>query len=782
MRQRTLPTIAQRGRHLLAALAAAVLLGVAPMAAPAFAGTTGSPASTAPPASASPSATASPSAPAPAKMPAATVPATAAPATAPPPSTVEVAAPAPATDPSNPADSAPPLSLPADLTVGTLGPGHPIPGPNTPLTMAPDGSLQPLGQVPEAAPTAPRAPTFARLAPNAAAPYAAATGAVRAIAVTVVTVQLADNSPADTAGISLAAVKTGVDTASTYWKSMSNNRISMTVAKTVTGFKSAATTYQNYNDIMNKVATEYGWVQKPGTVLMVVVANSDLYWGGSGGILGATWSNGTGDGLMLMPAPSTLTNNVTTHEFGHVLGLLHADALECTDGRADVGINSAGNWSTSACSSREYGDTTDLMGFAQYNLPVINSYFWDMGNFGRGDEVFDAGTAKSGQTFTLRAWGGTAANRAVKITDAGSGETYYFELRVPVGYDKSIAVDGNRGVKIVKADLAKPWALFSLRLAPSTLPFSGYYNPNQAWQAGQTFVSHTGMTVQINNISNTDASITVTASSGAKSIAEKATATSALGSATSGVVCGLAKGGCYQTFQRGAILWSYATGAHTVTNSIRQTWRAYGSEGGRFGYPTTDEVGGLRSGGVYQMFEGGAIIWTPATGPHISTGANRQTWGRFGFENGQLGYPTTDEIAGLANGGVYQLYQGGAIYWSPASGSHAVTGGIGATWKVQGSQNGQLRYPTSDEAAGLVRGGYVQSFQGGAIYWTPATGSHISQGGIRAAWGTQGYQDGRLGYPTTNEYPLSGGVVGQDYQGGRIIWTPGVGIEIQFAR
>ncbi|WP_427018618.1 polysaccharide deacetylase family protein [Pseudarthrobacter sp. P1] len=271
-------------------------------------------------------------------------------------------------------------------------------------------------------------------------------------------------------------------------------------------------------------------------------------------------------------------------------------------------------------------------------------------------------------------------------------------------------------------------------------------------------------------------SATVTAA-----ITAKAAATPSLGASTGSVIYPLANGGGSQTFQNGAVYWSPATGAHTITGGIRQTWGVYQSEAGRMGYPATDEVGGLRSGGVYQMFQGGAIIWSPATGSHISVGANRQTWSRFGFENGQLGYPTTDEIAGTA-GGVYQLYQGGTITWSPASGSHAVMGGIGATWRVQGSQNGQLRYPTSDEAAGLVRGGYVQYFQGGAIYWTPATGSHISQGAIRFAWAGTGYENGRLGYPTTNEYPLAGGAVGQDYQGGRIIWTPGTGTTIQYAR
>ncbi|MEW1804795.1 hypothetical protein AB0313_00130, partial [Pseudarthrobacter sp. NPDC080039] len=89
-------------------------------------------------------------------------------------------------------------------------------------------------------------------------------------------------------------------------------------------------------------------------------------------------------------------------------------------------------------------------------------------------------------------------------------------------------------------------------------------------------------------------------------------------------------------------------------------------EGGALGYPTTDEVAGLRDGGVYQNYQGGAIIWSPATGAHVSTGVIRGLWAATGFEGGALGYPTTDEVAGLRDGGVYQNYQGGAIIWSPA--------------------------------------------------------------------------------------------------------------------
>lgn len=83
-----------------------------------------------------------------------------------------------------------------------------------------------------------------------------------------------------------------------------------------------------------------------------------------------------------------------------------------------------------------------------------------------------------------------------------------------------------------------------------------------------------------------------------------------------------------------------------------------------------------RQGSAYQKHQGGAIVWSPATGAHISVGAIRGLWAETGFEAGGLGYPVTDEVGGLRNGGAYQNYQGGVIVWSPATGAHISVGAI----------------------------------------------------------------------------------------------------------
>jgi uncharacterized protein with LGFP repeats len=91
-------------------------------------------------------------------------------------------------------------------------------------------------------------------------------------------------------------------------------------------------------------------------------------------------------------------------------------------------------------------------------------------------------------------------------------------------------------------------------------------------------------------------------------------------------------------------------------------------------------------------------------------------------------------------------------------------------WATTGYENGYLGYPTSNEIGGLKNGGVAQIYQGGVVYWSPATGAYVSTGGIRAMWGATGYENGRLGYPTSNEYVTSAGNVAQNYQGGTIKW------------
>ncbi|MDQ6651097.1 MAG: hypothetical protein M3Z02_13420, partial [Actinomycetota bacterium] len=111
--------------------------------------------------------------------------------------------------------------------------------------------------------------------------------------------------------------------------------------------------------------------------------------------------------------------------------------------------------------------------------------------------------------------------------------------------------------------------------------------------------------------------------------------------------------------------------------------------------------------------------WSPGSGAHEVHGAIRERWASMGGESGLLGFPVSDERA--ASGGRLNVFQGGSVYWSPASGAHEVHGAIRDRWASMGSETGFLGYPVSEEFG--VLGGRQSNFQRGALFWSAATGA-----------------------------------------------------------
>ncbi|CCH86005.1 Conserved protein of unknown function with LGFP domains [Modestobacter italicus] len=246
----------------------------------------------------------------------------------------------------------------------------------------------------------------------------------------------------------------------------------------------------------------------------------------------------------------------------------------------------------------------------------------------------------------------------------------------------------------------------------------------------------------------------------------------ALGYPTTSDTCSLSGNGCFQFFEGGSVYWSVASGAHITRGAIYDRWAVQGWERGVLGYPTSDESCGLRRAGCYQTFQGGLVHWSPASGAHVTRGAIYDRWAVQGWERGVLGYPTSDESCGLRGAGCYQTFQGGLVHWSPASGAHVTRGAIYDRWAAQGWESGLLGYPTSDEGCGLRGAGCYQTFQGGVVHWSPASGAHVTWGAIYATWAAQGWEAGRLGYPVTDEYRVTGGIA-QRFQGGTLTYANG---------
>jgi uncharacterized protein with LGFP repeats len=93
-------------------------------------------------------------------------------------------------------------------------------------------------------------------------------------------------------------------------------------------------------------------------------------------------------------------------------------------------------------------------------------------------------------------------------------------------------------------------------------------------------------------------------------------------------------------------------------------------------------------------------------------GAINDKWRAMGGQSSPLGAPRSDE-ASAANGGRFNNFQYGFIYWHPRSGAHAVYGLIGEKWNALGREGGVCGYPTSDEYD--FQGGRRNNFERGFI-------------------------------------------------------------------
>lgn len=121
--------------------------------------------------------------------------------------------------------------------------------------------------------------------------------------------------------------------------------------------------------------------------------------------------------------------------------------------------------------------------------------------------------------------------------------------------------------------------------------------------------------------------------------------------------------------------------------------------------------------GRWAEFDKGYIYWTSATGAHAIPLDVFAKWGELRWETGPLGYPINDH-ASLGKDsfeGTVQGFEFGTVYVKNGRPGHWIHGDIGARWARSGYENGPLGWPTSDEAS--IDAGAVQHFEKGTIYW-----------------------------------------------------------------
>ena len=137
---------------------------------------------------------------------------------------------------------------------------------------------------------------------------------------------------------------------------------------------------------------------------------------------------------------------------------------------------------------------------------------------------------------------------------------------------------------------------------------------------------------------------------------------------------------------------------------------------------------------------------------------------------------------GARKGDVYPIgdgfaldFDGGKMYFTPATGAKYMFGPILDKYEsLGGPANSDLGFPTINEVPGLAgpdsRVSTFAASDNPVIFWTPDHGAFVVRGALNAAWDKLGSSGGVLGAPTGDE-TYDGEVASQKFTGGEVSWN-----------
>ncbi|WP_216900683.1 LGFP repeat-containing protein [Nocardia alni] len=159
------------------------------------------------------------------------------------------------------------------------------------------------------------------------------------------------------------------------------------------------------------------------------------------------------------------------------------------------------------------------------------------------------------------------------------------------------------------------------------------------------------------------------------------------------------------------------------------------------------------------LVSAGVLVAVPASADPSSAAndAINAHYAQFGGAGSLLGGPTggATDIAG----GAERNYQGGAIFYSSATGAKTMYGDILQRYRALGGPDGSLGFPTNDESDagnGVARFNTFNQPGGAAIYWSPDNGARVLKGHVLEAYQTSGGAAGPFGSPNADMASQSG--------------------------
>ena len=171
-------------------------------------------------------------------------------------------------------------------------------------------------------------------------------------------------------------------------------------------------------------------------------------WAGSstvGGNPSSAWINGQVDNFLGI-----------NHELGHGFGLYHSHALRCPPGILGP-----------SCSPVEYGDLADTMGstYGHFNAFQKGRLGWL--DYGISPPITTVGTSGA---YTIDAYELPGSGpKALRIPRAGSGQSFFVELRQSVGFDVYVQ---RPGLFVHLVTDSNPHSSYLLDMTPETISFS----------------------------------------------------------------------------------------------------------------------------------------------------------------------------------------------------------------------------------------------------------------------------------------------------------------------
>ncbi len=238
------------------------------------------------------------------------------------------------------------------------------------------------------------------------------------------------------------------------------------------------------------------------------------------------------------------------------------------------------------------------------------------------------------------------------------------------------------------------------------------------------------------------------------------------------------------------IFWTPDHGAFVVRGALNAAWDRLGSSGGVLGAPVSDET--FDGEVISQKFAGGAVSWNKRTkdfttepaaladqlkGLQVAidpTAAINMAWRAAGGVNGPLGAKQGGPQP-IGGDGIVQSFAGGKVFFSPATGANALESDILAKYESLGGPVGSdLGFPVANESdGGIGPSSRIATFSAAdkpAIFWTPDHGAFVVRGAIKAAWDKLRGPTGKLGAPVGDQ-ATDGDSVSQKFTGGKIAWN-----------